>query len=62
VSIFGMRLTATMAVLRLADGALLLYSPISRAADPRRWQRVVRPGTVARRKTDGIERSDRRLA
>lgn len=29
VSILGMRLTATMAALRLADGSLLLYSPLA---------------------------------
>lgn len=35
VRIVGMRLTATMAVLRLTDGSLLLYSPVAMTAERR---------------------------
>lgn len=45
VRIVGMKLTATMAVLRLADGTLLLYSPI--AMTPERRAAVERLGPVA---------------
>jgi hypothetical protein len=45
VRIIGMRLTATMAVLRLGDGGLLLYSPI--AMSPERRAAVEALGPVA---------------
>ena len=35
VRILGTRLTATMAVLRLHDGELLLYSPVAMSAERR---------------------------
>jgi len=45
VSFIGLRLTATMTVLRLADGKLLLYSPL--AMTPERRAAVEALGTVA---------------
>jgi hypothetical protein len=45
VRFLGMRLTATMTVLRLADGGLLLYSPV--ALTPERRQAVAALGPVA---------------
>ena len=45
VRFLGMRLTATMSVLRLADGGLLLYSPV--ALTPERRAAVVALGPVA---------------
>lgn len=45
VTMIGMRLTATMAVLRLADGSLLLYSPV--ALTPARRDAVAALGRVA---------------
>jgi hypothetical protein len=45
VNILGMRLSATMTVLRLGDGSLLLYSPIS--ATPERRSAVEAIGPIA---------------
>jgi hypothetical protein len=45
VRFLGMRLTATMTVLRLADGSLLLYSPV--ALTPERRHAVADLGPVA---------------
>jgi len=44
VSILGMRLTATMTILRLADGGLLLHSPV--AMTPERRDEVEKLGSV----------------
>ncbi len=45
VSFLGLRLTATMAVLRLGDGSLLLYAPVRMTAERR--SEIVALGTVA---------------
>jgi hypothetical protein len=43
VSFIGLRVTATMAVLRLADGSLLLYSPVAMTPDRRAAVEAIGP-------------------